>query len=220
MLCFLDVVVRAGDSISQGVAPEGWPKQLDKRKLYSANYGFIYAGNKSTAAEINMIVGTVVKELDENSSGRTTKGLILVTDKKEKPLFGMQKLIEVVRQADKQQGSEKSKKALKSIVEAQENIEEQGMDMDLLLSIVPMPIEPNMLPEIVKEFPKDLDRQIGYCIIIPTGRSIKYGWKKIFDAAMKKKKIGLAERLVLLPLMPFIEKKVVDGMKKADLLDC
>ena len=71
-----------------------------------------------------------------------------------------------------------------------------------------------MLPEIVNEFPKDLGQQIDFCIIVPTGRSIKYGMKKIFAAAMKKKKIGLAERLVLLPLMPFIEQKIVGGMKK------
>jgi len=216
LLCSLEVIVLAGHSISQSAAPDGWPKRLDKRKLYSSKYGFVYAGRKSAAVEVNKIIGTIVKELDENSAEKTTttKGLILVTDTKEKPILDIQNIIEVVQKAAKQQGSEESKKALKSVIEAKEKIEEQGMDMDMLLSIVPMPIEPNMLPEIVNEFPKELGQQIDFCIVVPTARNIKYGMKKIFAAAMKKKKIGLAEKLVLLPLMPFIEQKVVDGMKK------
>ena len=214
LICSLEVIVLAGHSISQSAAPDGWPKRLDKRKLYSSKYGFVYAGRKSAAVEVNRLLKTIVKELDENSTEKTTttKGLILVTDTKEKPLIDIQKIIEVVQEAAKQQGSEESKKALKSVIEAKEKIEEQGMDM--LLSIVPMPIEPNMLPEIVNEFPKELGQQIDFCIVVPTGRSIKYGMKKIFAAAIKRKKIGLAGRLVLLPLMPFIEQKVVDGMKK------
>ena len=214
LICSLGIIVRAGDSISLSAAPDGWPKRLGKRKLYSSTYGYVYAWRKSAADEVNKIIGVVVKELDRDSTANTTKGLILVMDTKEKPLFDIQKVIEVVRHADKQQESEKSQDALKSIVKAKEKIEQQGMDMDLLLSIVPMPIEPNMLSEIVNEFGQDLDQQIDYCVIMPTGRNIKYGWKKIFDAVLKKKKISLAARLVLLPLMPFIEQKVVDGMKK------
>ena len=86
--------------------------------------------------------------------------------------------------------------------------------MDIMLSIVPIPIEPNLLPEIVNEFPKDLDQQIEFCVIVPTEKNIRSGMKKIFKAAMKKQKIGVLERLVILPLMPFIENKVVDNMKK------
>ena len=63
-----------------------------------------------------------------------------------------------------------------------------------------------------------MDKQIDFCIFVPTSRNIKYSFKKIFDAAIKKKKIGLAERVALLPLMPFIEGKVIDGMKKSQQL--
>ena len=35
---------------------------------------------------------------------------------------------------------------------------------------------------------------------------------------IKKKKIGIVERMALIPLMPFIEGKVVDGMKKSQQL--
>jgi len=211
--------ILVGNSISNNI-PDGWPARLDKRKLYSFKHAFVYAKSKSEAAEVNKRIETAIKELNKNSSQKddTIIGLAIVTDIKEKPLFNLQKIIEVLRQEDKRRQSEKSKKDLKSVIEAKEGIEKEGMDMDMVMSITPIPIEPNLLPEIVNEFPENVDKQIDFCIFVPTGRNIKYGFKKIFDAAIKKKKIGLVERAALLPLMPFIEGKVIDGMKKSQQL--
>ena len=220
LLLSLEVGVRAGNSKSKNIAPDGWPTRLDKRKLYFFQHAFVYARSKSEAAQVNKRIETAIKELDKDNIQKddTITGLALVTDTKEKPLVDLQKIIEALRQADKQQQSEKSKKDLKSVIEAKENIEKEGMDMDMVMSIAPVPIEPNLLPEIVNKFPENVDKQIDFCVFVPTSRNVKYGFKKIFDTAIKKKKIGLAERLVLLPMMPFIEGKVVDGMKKSQQL--
>ncbi len=227
LLCFTallllspEVGLRAGSSISQSPAPDGWPAKLDKRKLYSFTHAFIYAGSKSEAAQVNKRIEAAINELDKDSTQNITTitGLALVTDTKEKPLVDLQKIIDVLRQADKQRQTEKSKKDLKSVIEAKEGIEKEGMDMDMVMSITPIPVEPNLLPEIVNEFPEDVDKQIDFCIFVPTARNVKYGFKKILDAAIKQKKIGLAERLLLIPMMPFIEGKVVDAMKKSQQL--
>jgi len=207
-----EVGVRAGNSISQTAAPDGWPARLDKRKLYFFKHAFVYAGSKSEAAQVSKRIDKAIKELDKDNM------LALVTDIKEKPLVDLQKIIEVLRQADKQQETEKSKKDLKSVIEAKENIEKEGMDMDMVMSIATIPIEPNLLPEIVNKFPENVDKQIDFCVFVPTSRNIKYGFKKIFDTAIIKKKIGIVERVALVPLMPFIEGKVVDGMKKSQQL--
>ena len=210
--------ILAGNSISNNM-PDGWPVRLDKRKLYFFKHAFVYAGRKSEAAQVSKRIEAAIKELDkDNIQKDTIIGLAMVTDIKEKPLVDLQKIIEALRRADKQQGTEKSKKDLKSIIEAKEDIEKEGMDMDMVLSIAPVPIEPNLLPEIVNEFPANVDKQIDFCVFVPTSRNVKSGFKKIIDTAIKKKKIGLAERLLLLPLMPFIEGKVVDGMKKSQQL--
>jgi hypothetical protein len=215
-----EVGVRAGSSTSKNITPDGWPTCLDKRKLYFFKHAFVYAKSKSEAAQVSKRIDKAIKELDKDNIQKdgTIIGLALVTDIKEKPLVDLQKIIEVLRQADKQQETEKSKKDLKSLIEAKENIEKEGMDMDMVLSIAPVPIEPNMLPEIVNKFPENVDKQIDFCVFVPTSRNVKSGFKKIIDTAIKKKKIGLAERLVLLPMMPFIEGKVVDGMKKSQQL--
>ena len=215
-----EVGLWAGNSTSKNITPVGWPTRLDKRKLYTFKHAFVYAKSKSEAAQVSKRIEKAIKELDKDNiqKDNTIIGLALVTDIKEKPLVNLQKIIEVLRQADKQQETEKSKKDLKSIIEAKENIEKEGMDMDMVLSIAPIPIEPNLLPEIVNEFPENVEKQIDFCVFVPTSRNVKSGFKKIIDTAIKKKKIGLAERLVLIPMMPFIEGKIVDGMKKSQQL--
>jgi hypothetical protein len=220
LLFSLEVGVQAGSSTSKNITPYGWPARLDKRKLYFFKHAFVYAGRKSDAVEVNKRIAAAIKELDKDSIQKddTIIGLALVTDIKEKPLVDLQKIIEVLRQADKKRETEKSTKDLKSMIEAKENIEKEGMAMDMVLSITPIPIEPNLLPEIVDEFPEDVDKEIDFCIFVPTGGNVKYGFKKILDATIKKKKIGIVERVALLPLMPFIEGKVVDGMKKSQQL--
>jgi hypothetical protein len=50
--------------------------------------------------------------------------------------------------------------------------------------------------------------------MVPTGRRVKTGLKTIIKAAMKKEKAGLAERILVGALMPVIEGKAVEEMKK------
>jgi hypothetical protein len=63
-----------------------------------------------------------------------------------------------------------------------------------------------------------VDEQIDFCVFVPTGRNIKDGFKKMIDKAIKEKKIGFAKRIAVVPVLPFIEGKVVDGMKKSQQL--
>jgi hypothetical protein len=225
LVCFIalllfEVVVYAGNSISPEKIPDGWPSQLDKRKLYSFKHAFVYSGHKSEAAAVNKRIEKAIKELNKDSKQKndTIMGLALVTDTKEKPLVDYQKIIDVLREEHKQRQSEKSKKDLESAIKAKEDIENEGMDMNMVISIAPVPIEPNQLPSILGQFPADIDKQIDFCVFVPTGDNVKRGFKKMIDFAIKKKKIGILERLALVPLMPFIEGKVVDGMKKTQQL--
>jgi hypothetical protein len=142
-------------------------------------------------------------------------GLVLVIDIKEKPPFEVTKLIEVLRTRNTSTAEPKTADALKSFTEAKEGFETIGMDVNALLCLAPIPIEPVVLPDIVGEFPKGVEQQIGWCLIVPTDRSVKASMKKMISAGMKKEKVGLAERLLVGAMMPMIEKKAVHQMKKA-----
>lgn len=215
LLFFLSVTVSAGHSKSQTVAPDGWPRQLDKRKLYTYECGFVYAGSKSSAEKINKIFKTVVKELKECGIEQATKGLVLVMDKKEKPPFEVDDLItRLSKKEDKQKGCQESKKGLDSFLEDKKKLEELGIDMNFLLSIASISIEPNMLPDLVSGFPENLDRQIDWCMVVPTERNMLNGMKKLIDAGLKKEKIGTAARVAMLPLLVVAERKDVSGLKK------
>ena len=226
LVCFIALLflsefgICSGKSISTKIVPDGWPAQLDKRNLYSFKHAFVYAGRKSEAAAVHKRIEKAIKELNKDSeqNNDAIMGLAIVTDTKEKPLVNYQKIIDVLQKVHEQNQSDKSKKDLESAIKAKKDIEKEGMDMDMVISIAPVPIEPNQLPAILAQFPEDVDKQIDFCVFVPTSGNVKKGFKKMIDFAIKKKKIGIVERMALVPLMPFIEGKVVDGMKKTQQL--
>lgn len=208
------VMTRAEDSRSASPIPKGWPEQLGKRKLNSCEYGFVYAGKKSAAGAVEKVLATAVKDARQDGVTEPKAGLILVMDVKEKPPFEFTKLIEVLRTREASTAGEKPADTLKSFAEAKEEMEKMGMDANVMLCLAPIPIEPAVLPDIVGEFPKGVEQQIGWCLIVPTDRSVKAGMKKMINAGMKKEKVGLAERLLVGAMMPIIEQKAVQQMNK------
>jgi len=210
-----EVAVRAGSSKSQTVTPEGWPTKLGLRKLYPTKYGFVYASRKSSVSEINKIIRNVVKELDEDSKKTTMRGLVIVMDNEEKPLFKEEDMIKLAQKADGQKEGQELEEAQKSHKEGKKQLVEMRLDMNLLLSIKTMPIEPNMLPELVDGFEKDVDRQIDWCVTIPTEEYIRSTIKKTFDAGLKKEKIGIVKRAAMFTLLAYAKRKSVGLVKKS-----
>lgn len=216
LLCLLEGSVQAGDSKSQNSAPEGWPERLGKWKLYPSQYGFVYTSSKSSAVKMDKIVRMVIKELDKENVKPGKKGLILVMGKKEKPPFEVEELLAMLaRKENKKKDGKDPQKALESLEDGKKQMEELGLDMNLLLSVTPLPIEPNMLPDLIKEFPRDADRQIDWCMAIPTESNIQYGMKKILNAGLKKEKVGIVKRVALFPILAFAENKAISELKKA-----
>ena len=205
---------RAEGSQSQGQAAKAWPELFGKRKLYPCEYGSIYAGKKSGADQAKKVLQTVVKDLREAGVTHPTGGLILVRDNNENLPIGTTKIIEAVSKAEAQKGGEKSEDTLKKLSEAKEEMEKEGLEVELVLSLVPIPIGSGGLPEVFKEFPADVNQPIGWCIIVPTDACVKAGIKKIIDFGMKKEKVGLAERLMVGAMMPLIEHKAAENVKK------
>lgn len=214
LVCSSDVTVRAEGTPSQRQAAKGWPERFGKRKLYSCEYGFIYAGKKSGANQAKKVLQAVVKDLRQDGVTNPVDGLILVMDSKEKPPVEFATLVETVKKAEARNEDEKAGDALKALAEVKEKIEKQGLDMDVVLSIAPIPIGRAALPEILREFPQGLIPQVGWCIIVPTNRCVKSGIKKIIDVGMKKEKVGLAKRLLVVALMSLVEHKAAAHVRK------
>lgn len=209
------VTARAEDSRSVSQPPKGWPEQIDKRKLNPCEYAFVYAGRKSEASVAEKVLAAAMKDARQDGVTDPKAGLVLVVDVKEEPPFELTKLIEVLSARDPSTSDPNSAGTLKALSEAQEGLEEAGIDANSLLCIAPIPIEPAILPELIGQFPKGVEQHIGWCLIVPTDKSVKAGMKTMIDAGMKKEKAGLAERLLVGAMMPMIEKKAVQQMKKA-----
>ena len=214
LLALLEFPVWAGQSTSKTIAPEGWPGQVGKRKVYPAEYGYVYASSESSAAKINKIVLKVLKDLDGEGMMPGARGLVLVMDKKEEPPFEAEKLLTILARQQSEKEGQNSKKALEALEDGKKEMEELGLDMNFILSIAPMPIEPNVLPELFKGFPKDVNQQIEWCMTIPTESNIQYGFKKVFKAGMKKEKVGIVKQVALFPILAFAENKAISELKK------
>jgi hypothetical protein len=120
----------------------------------------------------------------------------------------------IARKKSEKEGKE-AQKHEESLEKGKKEMEELGLDMNLIPSITPLAIEPNMLPDLIKGFPKDVDRQIDWCVAIPTESSMKYGMKKMIDAGLKKEKMGTLKRVVLFPILAIAEHVAVGALRKA-----
>ena len=223
LLCsFPTFCVRGEEAKSQLAIPKDWPKQLDTRKLYPSKCGFIYAAGNSAAAQANKLVEAALRKIQKSGAEAPKTGLVLVMDRNEKPPFCAEQLMtKLALKQNQNKDSQEQQKTLKSLAEGKKELEEMGLDMNLLLSIAPMPIEPNMLPGLVCGFPQNVDQQISWCVTIPTQDNMRYGLKKLLDAGMKKEKIGMAQRVAMFPLLVYAENKAISEMEKAkqDVLD-
>jgi hypothetical protein len=209
LLCLFEAVIPAHGSTSQRQVPKDWPGWFGERKLYVCEYGFVYAGKKSGAVQAGKIVETVVKYLGEDGITKPARGLILVMDSGEKLPFEATRLIEALSRAE----TRESQNVLGNIAEAKKQLEKEGLDVDILLSLVPIPIAPATLHEMTEEFPENVDQQIDYCVILPTDRCFNAGINKVIGAMLKKEKIGLMRRLAVHAVMRLMEQKVAKQAK-------
>ena len=214
LLCSFACLVGADDGSPPKAASAGWPEQFGPRKLYPSDYGLVYAKDKSAAKQAQKTLADVVKDAERDGAAGPIAGLVLVMDVKEKFPFEIDALLQAASKVQTQDVNDQSKDVLESLAKSKEEMGQHGLDVETVLSIMPIPIKPVVLREIVREFPKDVDRKIDWCVVVPTSRCTKAGFKKIINAAMKEQKPGLAERAAMAAMMPLIERKVASEMKK------
>jgi hypothetical protein len=194
----------------QATAPEGWPAQVDGRKLSRCEYGFVYARDKSALEEVREVLAVAVADAKSDGAGVLPAGLVLVVDTKEKYPCEIARLTEVLKRIDPND----SEGGLKTIMEAEKQSQDMGLEPDAILSIAPLQIPASALHESAPHFPVDADRQIGWCLVVPTEAHMKAGFKKMMDAALKKENPGLLKRATIAAAMPLMERQIMSMMTK------
>ncbi|MCF7955756.1 MAG: hypothetical protein K9M75_08145 [Phycisphaerae bacterium] len=199
--------------------PDHWPEKLDKRKLYIYDNTFIYSGSNSEADKIDKLVRKVIKEFSSDKSQSIRPGLIIVMDVKEKTLFDMEKLLQIVKTAEITDSNDATQAQLDSFNESlsktKKEIAKLGLSLDNILAMAPIPLETGMLPQITDGFDEGFDKNIGWCMIIPTERHMKAGVNNMIDAVFKAKKVGGLTRVIAAPFLPGAVNKAVNEIKQA-----
>ena len=195
-------------------APAGWPERLGQRGMYEGTHGYIYAGSAWEAGRIKDLLGKAAKDVRKDIEANLPAGLVLVVDSGEEALLDVEKLLDMAEMATEAEDNE-AQKGLRDISKAKKTIEEHGLDMNVILSLTPVPVEPKSLPELIEGFGKETTTEIGWCVIVPTEGKIREGFKALIKAALEKEEVGVLERTMLTALMPMIEQKAVTKIKKA-----
>jgi hypothetical protein len=196
--------------VSLTVPSGDWPQQINGRILSRCECGFVYARERSAAGQVQEVLATVIEDMKTDGAVAVPPGLVLATDADEEYPCDPNRLADAVKKTDPND----SHGTLKAISAARKQSRDMGLDTATLLSAGPLPIPPSALHEIATAFPADVERQIGWCVIVPTDGCLKAGLKETMDAAMKKEKPGLAKRMMLRAAMPLVERQVMSMMKK------
>jgi hypothetical protein len=214
LLCSFACLVQAGYEAPPVESPAAWPQTFGERTLYQSDHAFVYAASKSAARQAKALLADVAAEVDQDGAAGTTAGLVLVVDVKEKLPFDVNDLLDAMAKAQPRDANEPPDKRAKDLADAKGKLQELGLNMETVLCMMPIPIKPAALREIAGELPKDLDRQITWCLVVPTSKCTKAAFKKMIAVVMKKEKLGLAKRTAVAAMMPIIERKIVSQLKK------
>ncbi|MHC4740980.1 MAG: hypothetical protein ACYS8Z_03660 [Planctomycetota bacterium] len=213
--CFsILLLVFCGGAYSESGGSEGWPEKLGKSKQYRLEYGYVYARTKSAAVAANKLLAEVSKEIGPAGRKEAVKGLVIVTDKKGENLAILKKMIELVEGVDDPEFDKKTQEVRESLEDVRKQVEEVGIDLELAASLAPMEVEPAALPKLVDGISEELAAELDFCVIMPTKGNTKYVIKKATAGYMKKNKVGLLQRIMLLPFMPFVQNKAVGQTRK------
>jgi hypothetical protein len=208
-LCSL-AIMAVGRGASQTAPPEGWPRQVGERKPYACEYGFVYIQEKSALDTIQKALATAAEDAQRDGLATCPAGLVLVVDAGEKYPCEIAKLTEVLKKMDPNEPPI----GQKAVLEAEDQSKELELDAGTFLSLGPVSIPPSSLHEVIADFPADVDRQIGWCVIVPTDACIKTNSKLMTDAGIRERKPGLAERMAIAASRPLIDRQMASMMVK------
>lgn len=195
-------------------ASKGWPEQWGQRKLHRGENAFIYAQKKSTADEAAKALQAVVEEARREGVIKPAVGLIVAIDAQEKFPLEIAKLTEILKDPNTRMEEERSKGILNSVEGASKLSDEAGTDVNSLVAVIPILLRPAALPKISPEFPEGLDREIAWCLLVPTDRCVTAGARAAVDAVVTVSKMSWKERLLIGAAMPLAQRAVREKVRK------
>ena len=195
-------------------ATGSWPEQWGERKLYRAELALVYARKKATADEALRMLREVVGEARQDGALKPALGLIVVVDAQEKSPLALAKLTEILNDPNTRVDEESSKEVLNALKEARKLSDQAGTDMNSLVAVLPIAFRPAALPKIGREFPAGLDREIAWCLLVPTDKYVGASLRAMMDAMVKIDNMNWKERLLIGAMMPLAQRKGEAEMRK------
>jgi hypothetical protein len=175
-------------------ATGGWPEQWGERKLHRGELALVYARKKAAADEAARMLRTVVEDVRQDGVTRPAVGLIVVIDAQEEFPVEIAKLTEVLGDPNSPATGARSKEVQSALKEARKLSDHAGADMNSLAAVLPIPLRPMALPKLAKDFPEGIDREIAWCLIVPTDAYLGAAWTAMRDAIINDPGVSWKDR--------------------------
>jgi hypothetical protein len=216
--------------------PVAWPEIWRGRKLFNTPRAYIYAGSPALAGYADRAAEEVGKDF-ENASGRSApKGLLVMTDSKDEPVFEDVKVFFMAamradkrrERANKQAASQPAASAPESRPDGESPVDEDaeleaqwlafsqtkqktGMDMMAMIEIAPLPLNESQIVDLIG-MSSEVANQAGWAVLLPSEPMVRRGVHKLTSGMLKNPELGVAAKIAAAPLLLAMEPKMVSMM--------
>ena len=192
--------------------PPAWPAEWRGRKLYNTPKAYIYASNEAAAGEADRAIISVAQEFQAQTSTAATKGLIIVSDIRDKMAFADAKWL-VMNMANRHAQAESQpagspEEIEKAWAEMEANAKEMGVDLKVMIFAQPLEISTSDLSGPLG-LPAGVQSSVAWAAAIPTSRLVEQFISSMMDAAMKKQDLGLGEKIVMASMVALMKPNMV-----------
>jgi hypothetical protein len=200
--------------------PQGWPAPWGARTLQHCEHALAYAQKKSAVDEVAKLLRTAVNDARQDWVTEPAGGLLVVVDVQEKSPIDLARFTQILNDPNVQIAADDSKRLRDSLEQTRTLSKQGGTDMNSMAFVKPIAIRPAALRMVAPEFPEGLEREMAWCVIVPTDKYVAVALKAVTEAALKSGEIGWKERLLIKASLPLVLRKAEgEGRKErqADL---
>jgi hypothetical protein len=188
--------------------PAEWPEFVGPRRLYNTPGAFIYARKPDSAGEAERLITAIADQFTCDTDAAPGKGLVLVTDADDPLILEDRELLfELIAWADvlhHDDPDDQAQAKRKAIDEQEKELDVLGLPPELILRTVAASLPREDVATHLKLPTLDPDA-VRWIATLPTRNACRVAAHELTGAALKQEEISFAQRLMIAPLLPFVE---------------
>ena len=195
--------------------PADWPQEWRGRRPYATSRAYLYASTTGSAAEAARMVRSVAEDFEDAAGASPTRGLLIVTDVGDEPAAADLGQLFAIAQRDEAARKGKTVPSDAELAEQwedeREDMKEEGLDPADLLRVMPLPLDAAGLGRVF-DLPATVTDKVSWGAALSTEDAMADALGRMMAAALAEEEIGMAQRILMAPVMAFARGMAVRAM--------